>query len=86
MIYLCEQLFLHSNILSFLYKIVNLPPNEGFAWWFPFTSAHHRHYSRDCLLVIGQFIFIPELHERQADRVHNHNITKHKFDSLCFRL
>ena len=34
MIYLCEQLFLHDKVLSFLHKFGNLLRNEGFAWWF----------------------------------------------------
>ena len=29
-----EQLFLHDKVLSFLYKLCNLPRNEDFAGWF----------------------------------------------------
>ena len=34
MIYLPEQLFLHDKVLSFLYKLGNLPRKEGFPGWF----------------------------------------------------
>ena len=79
MIYLCEQLFLHDKVLSFQYKLGNLSRNEGFAV-VSFTSVHHRCYSKifsysNDYLLIGSFIFVPELYEQQADRVHYHNIT-----------
>ena len=55
MINLCEQLFLHNKILSSVYKLGNLPLNEGFSWCIFLTSAHHHHCNKNCLLIPYSF-------------------------------
>ena len=43
--YLRKPLFVHDNLLSFLYKLGNLPGNEGFPWWFYMVYSRASTYS-----------------------------------------